>query len=298
LLSHLQNYIESNSAKHDHRIFGVVTAVVTKNKDPDGMGRIKVKFPWISEAKDKESNWVRIATMMAGKEMGSYFIPEIDDEVLIAFEHGDINYPYMIGALWNGKDKAPETNDDDKNNIRTIKSRSGHKVIFDDKGGEEKFEVIDKTGKMRMTFKVKEKAVEIMNESDDGTLKIYSKGKMTIESDDDIEITSKKNIKMSAKEDFTLSANNIKAESKADTKIDAKGKVDIASKAPMQLDSKASLKITSSAPADIKSSASLKLEGAMVDLKASGMAKVKASGMLQLESGAIASLKGSITKLG
>ena len=69
------------------RVSGVVVGVVTNNQDPEGMGRVKVKFPWLSD--EDESNWARVAAPMAGKERGFYFLPEVEDEVLVAFEHGD-----------------------------------------------------------------------------------------------------------------------------------------------------------------------------------------------------------------
>src|SRR3972149_536693 len=87
-------------------ISGVVPGIVTNNQDPDGLGRVKIKFPWLSD--DNETDWVRIATLMAGGQRGGFFLPEVGDEVLVAFEHGDINHPYVIGALWNGVDKPPE----------------------------------------------------------------------------------------------------------------------------------------------------------------------------------------------
>jgi len=80
------------------------------------MGRVKVKFPWLSD--EHESWWARIATPMAGGGRGAYFLPEVNDEVLCAFEHGDVRFPYVVGALWNGKDAPPTTNDDGKNNFR------------------------------------------------------------------------------------------------------------------------------------------------------------------------------------
>jgi len=275
MLTQLKHYKESNLHEFEHKIYGVVSAIVTNNKDTDGLARIKVKFPWMGEAKDKESNWVRIATLMAGNERGSYFIPEIDDEVLIAFENGDINSPYMIGALWNGKDKPTDNNDDDKNDRRSITSRSGHKLLFDDKDGEEVLELMDKSEKRRITLKIKDKCIEIHNEEDKGEIKIFSKGKMSIESEDELEIKVKKDMKIKVEKDLKIEANNIEMKSKAATKLDAGSKFDAASKAPMKLESKATL-----------------------DIKASAVANVKASGPLNLESSAIASLKGSMTKLG
>jgi phage baseplate assembly protein V len=127
------------------RIYGVVTGVVTDNKDPDALGRVKLRFPWLTE--DDESAWAPVASPMAGNERGIFFLPEVDDEVLVAFLHGDLRQPFVLGALWNGKDKPPETNDDGKNDVRVIKTRSGHVLRFTDKDGGEKIELIDKGGK-------------------------------------------------------------------------------------------------------------------------------------------------------
>jgi uncharacterized protein involved in type VI secretion and phage assembly len=100
------------------RIHGVVVGLVTNNQDPDGLGRVKVKFPWLSDV--DESSWARIAAPMAGKQRGACFLPEVDDEVLVAFEHGDMRFPYVLGALWNGQDAPPVTNSDGTNNVRMI----------------------------------------------------------------------------------------------------------------------------------------------------------------------------------
>ncbi len=127
------------------RIAGVVVGVVTNNQDPEGLGRVKVKFPWLSD--EDESHWARVATPMAGKEYGVFLLPEVEDEVLVAFEHGDVRFPYVVGSLWNGKEKPPVDNADGKNNVRVIKSRSGHVIRLTDEEGKEKIEVVDKDGK-------------------------------------------------------------------------------------------------------------------------------------------------------
>ncbi len=72
---------------------------------------------------------------MAGAGRGLYILPEVDDEVLVAFEHGNPSTPYVLGGLWNGKDKPPEANSDGKNNMRVLKSRSGHVIRLDDTAG-------------------------------------------------------------------------------------------------------------------------------------------------------------------
>ncbi|WP_375505564.1 VgrG-related protein [uncultured Nostoc sp.] len=109
-----------------------LVGLVTNNNDPKGWGRVKVKFPTLT-MKD-ESHWARVVGLGAGNERGFYCLPEIDDEVLVAFEHGDIHRPYIIGGVWNGKDKTVETVDDTVKNgqvrLRTIKTRTGHMVQF------------------------------------------------------------------------------------------------------------------------------------------------------------------------
>ncbi len=149
------------------RMYGVVIGLVTSNQDPDGLGRVKVKFPWLSE--DEESWWARIAVGMAGPSRGTYFLPEVDDEVLVAFEHGDPSHPYVIGALWNGKDKPPESNGDGENNVRVIRSRSGHVIRLDDKQGDERIEIVDPKGN-GITIKSSDDSITIR--CDNGKLKL------------------------------------------------------------------------------------------------------------------------------
>ena len=148
----------------DSKINGVVIGIVTNNKDPEGLGRVRVKFPWLSD--EDESNWARVASLMAGKDRGIFILPEIDDEVLVVFEHGNINMPYIIGSLWNGKDLPPETNSDGKNDIRMMKSRSGHVIRIDDTDGNEKIEIVDKTEKNMITIDTKDNKISIMSDKD------------------------------------------------------------------------------------------------------------------------------------
>jgi uncharacterized protein involved in type VI secretion and phage assembly len=164
---------------HPGRINGVVVGVVTNNQDPDKMGRVKLKFPWLSDT--DESFWARIAAPMAGKERGTYFLPEVDDEVLVAFEHGDVRFPYVLGALWNGKDAPPITNDDGKNNVRMIKSRSGHVIKLNDEDGKETIEIIDKGQKNSIVIDTSQDTITITSGKDitfsaaQGTIKLDAK---------------------------------------------------------------------------------------------------------------------------
>jgi uncharacterized protein involved in type VI secretion and phage assembly len=173
------------------RISGVVIGVVTNNKDEEGLGRVKVRFPWLSEA--DESHWARIAAPMAGKQRGIYFLPEVDDEVLVAFEHGDVRFPYVLGALWNGQDTPPAANDDGKNNLRVIQSRSGHIIRLNDEDGQEKIEIIDKSAKNSIVFDTAENTITITTDKDitlaapQGTMKLDAQ-KIEIKSSADLKI--------------------------------------------------------------------------------------------------------------
>ena len=158
------------------RIQGVVVGIVTNNQDPDGLGRVKVKFPWLSDV--DESTWARIAAPMAGDQRGVYFLPEVEDEVLVAFEHGDVRFPYVLGALWNGKDAPPASNDDGKNNVRIIKSRSGHVIKLNDEDGKETIEIVDKSEKNSILIDTASNSIAVTSDKDitlsasNGTIKL------------------------------------------------------------------------------------------------------------------------------
>jgi uncharacterized protein involved in type VI secretion and phage assembly len=146
------------------RIYGVVVGLVTNNQDPDGIGRVKLRFPWLSDA--DESHWARIAAPMAGKDRGTYFVPEVDDEVLVAFEQGDIRFPYVLGGLWNSVDTPPADNADGKNSQRLIKSRSGHTIKLNDEDGKETVEIVDKTGKNSIVINTASNSITITSDKD------------------------------------------------------------------------------------------------------------------------------------
>lgn len=119
----------------DSHYYGVYPALVTDNQDPDGQGRVKVKLPWSPDAGGGVYEaWARLATLMAGAGRGTWFIPENGDEVLVSFQGGDPRWPFVLGALWNGSDTAPESIDTD-NDIRSIVSRAGIRITMDDTDG-------------------------------------------------------------------------------------------------------------------------------------------------------------------
>lgn len=206
LLSYLQDANEGSD-----RFYGVTVGIVTNNKDEEGLGRVKVKFPWLSET--DESYWARVLTPMAGKQRGIYFLPEVDDEVLVAFDRGDISSPYILGGVWNGQDKPPESNTDGKNNLRVIKSRSGHQIILDDTENAEKITIRDGTGKNQIVIDSKNNAISIEGEKD---ISIKAQGKISLESSDgDISIKCK-NLAIQTQQNCEIKANS-KIEVKANS---------------------------------------------------------------------------------
>jgi uncharacterized protein involved in type VI secretion and phage assembly len=122
---------------------GVYPAVVVDNIDPQQSGRVEVQLPLLVDPVAKNYvAWARIATMMAGNQSGTWFIPDKGDEVLVAFEGGDPRRPYVIGALWNGHELPPEQMDAaGANNLKVIRSRQGLKVILDDQAGQESLSI-------------------------------------------------------------------------------------------------------------------------------------------------------------
>jgi uncharacterized protein involved in type VI secretion and phage assembly len=112
------------------KISGVVIGIVKNLEDPQGQGRIELQFPWLSDT--QRSAWAPVAAALAGKNRGAFLMPEVDDEVLVAFEHGDFDHPYIIGFLWNGVDKPPEQTYQN----RIIFTPGGHTLRFEDKEGD------------------------------------------------------------------------------------------------------------------------------------------------------------------
>lgn len=143
----------------------LLVGIVTDNKDPQGWGRVKVKFPTLTE--DHSSNWARVVAAGAGRDRGLDCLPEINDEVLVAFEHGDIHRPYVIGGVWNGKD-APSTPVNDavqegKVRLRTFKTRTGHQLQFveEDKGGSKAGVYVQTKGGHKLRLNDSDRCIEV-----------------------------------------------------------------------------------------------------------------------------------------
>ncbi len=156
---------------------GIVIGVVSDLNDPEGLARVRVKFPHLNE---EPSDWARLSTPMAGKDRGMFFRPEVDDEVLVAFEHGEPRRPYIVGSLWSKVDTPPaDDGNPTKNNWRQIVSRSGHIIRFDDTDGSEKIEIIDKDKSRKVVIDSGQQTIQVTCDQGDievsagsGTVKV------------------------------------------------------------------------------------------------------------------------------
>lgn len=201
-----------------YKIDGVMVGIVTNNDDPEKLGRVKLKLP-LREGMD-ETDWVRVATLMGGPERGSFFIPEVNDEVLVAFHLGEVRQPFVIGVLWNKKQKPP-VEMKQGNHIRTIKSRSGHTITFDDNSsgnieiktnGGHVVLLDDKNKKISIndssnnnTIEINGTSNEITIKSSNSTVKINSKGEVSIESPMSVKINATE-VNIEAKARMSLKA--------------------------------------------------------------------------------------------
>jgi len=264
---------------------GIVIGIVTDNNDPNNQGRVKVKYPWLSE--DDTTTWVRIVTPMGGSNRGFEFLPEIDDEVLVAFEHGDPHQAYILGGLWNGNDSPPYASakavDGGKVVRRIIRSRTGHALFFletPEKQGfaittaaGHKFELRDSDQFIRVITKLGN--VVELNDAEGSILLKDSSGLNSIE------ITTEGQISLQAVGQISIQAGGaIQLKSGAATSVTSGMAFSVESGAALSLTSGAALSATSGAALALTS-------GAAATITSAGVATVSAAGTLVLTAPAI-----------
>jgi uncharacterized protein involved in type VI secretion and phage assembly len=175
---------------------GVFVGQVTNNDDPQHLGRLKLKFPWLSDS--YESDWARVAAVGAGPNSGVMFLPEVDDEVLCACEFGDLRRVFVLSPLHNGKD-TPNLGtglvDGGKVKRRGVVSRKGHKLVFLDDSSKSGIALISSDGNLKVS----------LNETS-GAITIHAKGKVTLQTDsDDIVLNSGANVTIQAQGNVSVS---------------------------------------------------------------------------------------------
>jgi uncharacterized protein involved in type VI secretion and phage assembly len=237
-----------------NKVYGVVVGIVTNitQDSNDSQGhRIKVRFPWLPNGDSEESDWARCISVGAGKKRGFFCLPEVDDEVLVAFENGDIARPYILGTLWNGKDSSTYDNKDGKNNKRAFTSRSGHVLEFDDTDGKEKVTIKTKAGAY-LCLDDKDKILTLQDHAGDNHVVVDQKNKkVSIES-------SSGDILIKAKGDITLDSKTITLKSSGDTTSEAG--------ANFKMKASSNMELKASGTGDIESSGAMTIKGSKVNI--------------------------------
>ena len=281
-----RSYILGPEKEHQiNRIGGVVTGVVTSNVDPEKLGRVQVKYPWLPKMNSSElsSCWARLAFVGGGANRGIVFLPEVNDEVLLAFENGDMSSPFVLGVLYNGKDKPPKgigeliDSGTKKVNERVIVSRSGHKIILDDTQGKEKITIQDKTGKNKIEIDSTKNEFKIISE---GKLDLQSKGDLTLTTDGKLTLKAKQDLAASTDSGMSLKANKA-IDVNATQSVSIKGNQSVSVSGNQKVDLK-------SGPAGLTLQASgAELKGVKVDVKANTMLSLGGTAMVQIQGGIV-----------
>ena len=160
---------------------GAYLAIVDSNK-LDERGRIGITIPHSERAGSYPAH---IASFMAGDQRGALFLPEINDQVLVAFVNGMADAPVIIGSLWSSVDKPPEANADGENDVKVIKTRAGNEIRITDKNGKEKIEIAGKGAKTRLVLDVSAKTIEIVTD----TMVTIKAEKIVLDGDVDVKKT-------------------------------------------------------------------------------------------------------------
>ena len=191
-------------------------AIVVDNKDEQKLGRIRVQFPWQKVQDDKMmSPWLRIAVPYAGNIKGHQFIPEIGEEVMVGFEMDNAERPYIIGALYNGGKGKPDeewaASKEDKgtsNNIKAIRTRNGHTILFNDRGDAGLIEIYDnKNNTFHITLSADDKKITIYSAGD---IEINADGSISMTAKDNVNIKANSNVSVNADKEVTIQASKVK----------------------------------------------------------------------------------------
>jgi uncharacterized protein involved in type VI secretion and phage assembly len=185
-------------------VYGVVIATVTDVNDPDDLGRVKLQFPWLCE--EYESWWARVAQLGAGANRGAVWLPEVNDEVLVAFEHGDTRRPYVVGQLYNGVD-LPELGDgliDGGSGAvkrRGFVSKLGHRLTFLDDQSKSGIALLSADNSLRVSLNQTGTTIKVHA---DGSVEINGSQQVSITSDGAVSIQAGSTLELKGKSGVTI----------------------------------------------------------------------------------------------
>jgi uncharacterized protein involved in type VI secretion and phage assembly len=202
----------------------VVPAVVTNAKDPDQLGRVKIKLPWLADS--YESWWARTVQPGAGKDRGAAILPEVGDEVLVAFAQGDLEHPYVLGGLYNGMDKPQggwANNVDGTGQVvrRGFVSRTGMVLELLEKAGAESVVLSTNGGAQKVVLtQTASKGIEIISE---GPLKVQAKQAVDVSTASGDVTLKGMNVTIEATGSLDLKGTNVKLVGQAMAEVSASG---------------------------------------------------------------------------
>ena len=229
---------------------GITVGLISDAKDPENAGRVRLTFPWLSD--DYVSDWARTVQAGAGKDRGAQVLPEVGDEVLVAFEHGDVNRPVVVGGLFNGVDTMPRGPVDLVDggtgmiNRRSFTSRLGHRV-----------DLVDATGKEGIRATTTDEKLTLVMDHSGAKITVHADGKVVIEGSQGITIDS-------SGSDIDLTGNKISLKATAGVSVDGGG-----------------------GAVDVKAGSTLSLTGASAKLEGSGTTEVKGGALCTIQAGLV-----------
>ena len=202
-------------------VVGMHVARVVDLKDPDKLGRIKISYPWLDS---EQTAWVRMIVPHAGKDRGWYALPELDDEVLVGYEHGNTDHPIVLGCLYNKGNAPMQEAISSDNDVKMFMTRSGNKIVLNDKSGGEQIVISQKDGKNQIVLDLSGPSITISTEGD---ISIKGKQNVTIETDQGITMKASSDVKIEGA-NVEIKANaNIKSEAGANNEIKGGAQVNV-----------------------------------------------------------------------
>ncbi len=200
--------VESTAAatgRAERKIEGIAIAQVIDNVDSTNKARVQIRLPWLPDFEP----WARVSTLMAGPSRGTYFIPQVGDEVVVAFNHGDVRDPFILGSLWNGQDDPPSAAGSDAVSKRIVRTPAGHEIAFDDSE-----QTITVTSSSKHTITLGPDKIVIATSQNTASATLEASGKLSLKSSVSIEINAPQ---------VTISGTTVEVSGDASAKLEGKG---------------------------------------------------------------------------